>query len=294
MLKLIVLAAVWKIAAAAGGATEAETPLQINGEALPYSQWHVMAMPGDTISYDGASRLQPFLDDSSVDSDGSLTAPDQPGIYDLEFRTRSGDVVADLALFVLEPSSRIDADGRLNGYRIGQYPENEPKGFIRLDEGYGDVNVSPSFRIGQFLCKQQPDHWPKYLLISSDNLDRLEHLLAALNEDGITDADTFFVMSGYRTPFYNTAIGSAKLSRHMYGDATDVYVDVSPKDGIMDDVNRDGALNKEDANFFFDYADELFSKGDVSAGGLGSYGSNAVHGPFVHVDGRGRKARWGR
>jgi len=27
---------------------------------------------------------------------------------------------------------------------------------------------------------------------------------------------------------------------------------------------------------------------------LGSYKANAVHGPFVHVDGRGRAARWGR
>jgi len=27
-------------------------------------------------------------------------------------------------------------------------------------------------------------------------------------------------------------------------------------------------------------------------GGLGVYGSNAAHGPFIHVDVRGSKARW--
>lgn len=292
MLKLIVLAAVWKLTAAIGSASD--TPLQINGEVLPYDVWHVMVMPGETINYDGPNLLAPFLDDVEIQSRNAFTAPEKPGIYDLEFRTRSGEVASDIALFVLEPSSRIDASGRLNGYRIGQYPQDEPVGFIRLDEGNGDVQVSPNFRIGQFLCKQQPDHWPKYLLISSANLDRLEHLLAALRSDGITDAETFFVMSGYRTPFHNTAIGSAKLSRHMYGDATDIYIDVSPRDGVMDDINRDGALDKEDANFFYDYAEQLFARSDVSAGGLGSYDSNAVHGPFVHVDGRGRKARWGR
>ena len=27
-------------------------------------------------------------------------------------------------------------------------------------------------------------------------------------------------------------------------------------------------------------------------GGLGAYGSTAAHGPFVHVDTRGHRARW--
>jgi len=127
------------------------------------------------------------------------------------------------------------------------------------------------------------------------NKARLETLRENLVADGITDAKTFFVMSGFRTPFYNTAIGSAKYSRHMYGDASDIYIDVSPRDGNMDDLNKDGKITKADANFLYDYAAKLFSKSDkVKPGGLGSYKANAVHGPFVHVDGRGRAARWGR
>ena len=209
---------------------------------------------------------------------------------------RNGEPVADITVFVLEPHANIDAKGWLNGYRIGTYPKNPPDGFIRLD-GPEDrkQQITPHFKLGQFLCKQQPDHWPKYVLVSQDNMRRLEALLAELNADKTTDAKTFFVMSGFRTPFYNSAIGSAKFSRHMYGDAADIYVDYAPRNGNMDDLNRDGKVNKADANWLYDYAQRLFKKRtDLPKGGIGSYKANAVHGPFVHVDGRGRPARWGR
>ena len=146
----------------------------------------------------------------------------------------------------------------------------------------------------EYCVVKKPEHFPKYVLLSQPNLVRLETLLTALQEDGLTDAESFVVMSGFRTPFYNTAIGSARLSRHMYGDASDIYVDVAPADGVMDDLNRDGQLTKADANFLYDYAADLFANSNVDAGGIGAYGTNAVHGPFVHIDGRGRPARWGR
>ena len=222
-------------------------------------------------------------------------APDTAGVHELEVFDPSGEVVNTLAVFVLEPVASVDEGGYLEGYRIGAYPQDDPEGFIKLTPDDLDVAISPHFRVGQFLCKQQPEHFPKYVLVSDANLRRLEALLGALREDGLTDAETLFVMSGFRTPFYNAAIGSATLSRHMYGDAADVYVDVAPRDGVMDDINRDGQVTKADADFLYDYAEELFaSRDDVVQGGLGPYPANAVHGPFVHVDGRGRPARGGR
>lgn len=293
MIKTMLTASLLKFAGLTGAAQAA--PVSLDGEPLPHTVWHHLALPGDTVEYTAPAGMTAYLDGESFEADEPLVAPEKPGTYSLEFRNLEGEVTHEVALFVLEPSSNVDASGRINGFRMGDYPQDTPRGFIRLDEGYGDVNVSPSFKIGQFLCHQQPDHWPKYLLVSGDNLQRLEALLTSLNEDGITDADTFFVMSGYRTPFYNTAIGSATLSRHMYGDATDIYVDVAPRDGVMDDLNRDGAINKADADWLYDYAEDLFAADDtLPRGGIGSYKANAVHGPFVHVDGRGGKARWGR
>lgn len=275
---------------------QAEAPLnrgfKLGGDTVEYSVWHKMVMPGETLSVT-------LDDDRFADVDGNpvgngWTAPQQAGHYYMTVTDYSGAVISTVTLFVLEPSANINGKGYLGEYRIGKYPKDTPRGFIVVNKDDGDVAVSPSFNVGQFLCKQQPKTWPKYVLVSEPNLDRLETLLHDLNENDVTDAETFFVMSGFRTPFYNYAIGSAKYSRHMYGDATDIYIDTKPRDGVMDDINGDGVVTKADANFLYDYAQKLYSTADVSKGGIGSYKANAVHGPFVHVDGRGRAARWGR
>jgi hypothetical protein len=272
---------------------EAIDNVAINGEVLPYEQWHHSVLPGEPLSVTMPFGWEVNLQDESAE--GVATAPEEPGHYPLRIRDEAGSLRYEISLFVLEPATRISNGGYLNGYRIGKYPRNRPAGFIRLDAGDEDIPLSPSFNLGQFLCKQQPGHFPKYLLVSKPNLVRLEALLEALREDNLTDADTFFVMSGFRTPFYNTAIGSAKFSRHMYGDAADIYLDVAPANGVMDDINGDGKVTKADATFLYDYASKLYANTEgVSAGGIGAYGANSMRGPFVHIDGRGSVARWGR
>ena len=261
----------------------------LNGEAIPYQTWHHMMLPGETLPLVLEVGESATLDGEALPDSWT---PDAPGNHSL--RVMANDGVYDLSVFVMTPSSKIDSRGYIGKFRMGTYPKDTPRGFIRLREADMKMPVSPSFTVGQFICKQQPGLWPKYLLVSGENLTRLETLLASLKEEGLTDADTLFVMSGWRSPFYNTAIGSAKLSRHMYGDAADVYIDHAPRDGVMDDINGDGKVTKADANFMYDYSEELFDEEDVVSGGLGSYKANAVHGPFVHVDARGRPARWGR
>lgn len=272
--------------------------LKIDGVAAPYPVWFATALPGNVTELSVAPGHTVTLDGELVAGAGwqrQVTAPDKPGVYELRVTDADGGDLFQIAYFVLEPAKNIQR-GRLNGYRIGTYPVNAPEGFIRLDNRNDqETSISPHFRIGQFLCKQQPAHWPKYLLVTPDLLNRLEVLLAELRDDKVTDADTLFVMSGYRTPFYNTAIGSAKRSRHMWGDAADIYIDVAPRDGQMDDLNRDGKITKGDSNWLYDYAASLYAtRQDVVKGGIGAYRANAVHGPFVHIDGRGQQARWGR
>jgi hypothetical protein len=274
------------------GATELAADIQVNGSNVPFSTWHTTLMPGEALDWQTPANIRARINGERV---SAWRAPMEAGTHTLNFE-RGSEAVTSITVFVLEPASKIDKSGALNGYKIGTYPRARPEGFIRLDsaDDYATA-ISPSFKVGQFICKQQPNHFPKYVLVSKPNLKRSEALLESLKEDGLTDADTFFVMSGFRTPFYNTAIGSAKFSRHMYGDAFDIYVDVSPRDGVMDDLNKDGRVTKADANFLYDYAAELFAeRDDLPKGGIGAYGSNAAHGPFVHVDGRGSFARWGR
>jgi hypothetical protein len=94
---------------------------------------------------------------------------------------------------------------------------------------------------------------------------------------------------------YNRAIGNGQHSRHIYGGAADIYVDVSPRDDVMDDLNGDGRFDYRDAQWLYGLADELFGLPEYGEfrGGLGVYRRNSVHGPFLHVDARGRRARWG-
>lgn len=281
---------------AAKTVTKAETDIAahavtIRSDTLPRSTWHKTILPGETLFVDTQNEEKAYIDDQIVM--GAWTAPVEAGEHTLKILTPYEEI-ARVTIFVLEPSSSISKKGFIGKYRIGHYPRNTPKGFIKLDKDDRNIQISPHFKVGQFLCKQQPGTWPKYLIVSEDNLLRLETLLDDLNENRDTEADTLFVMSGFRTPFYNTAIGSAKFSRHMYGDAADVYVDTKPRDGNMDDLNRDGKITKADANFLYDYAGKLFKEKKLKPGGIGSYKANAVHGPFVHVDARGRPARWGR
>jgi len=102
-------------------------------------------------------------------------------------------------------------------------------------------------------------------------------------------------MSGFRTPRYNReggqTSGRASLSRHMYGDATDVFVD-NDRDGWTDDVNRDGRIDIRDAEVVARAAERVEARHPALVGGVGIYAATGVHGPFTHVDARGRRARW--
>ena len=78
-----------------------------------------------------------------------------------------------------------------------------------------------------------------------------------------------------------------------HGGAADVFVD-SDGDGNMDDLDGDGAVTRDDAAWLARFIDDMERAGRFGelVGGVGTYGSDAAHGPFVHVDARGYRARW--
>jgi hypothetical protein len=236
-----------------------------------------------------------------VGNDWVWTAPREPGLAVLSFE-RGGETIT-LNVFVLTPFENGE-ETALNGYRIGAYRQTlfrgmqsyaAPRGFIDLSHGPADLKIAPHFTLGQFICKQQPGHDPTYLLIRPATVLKLETLLEAANAKG-WEGNTFYVMSGFRTPFYNASIGNKTTSsRHLYGGAADIWLD-SDGDGRMDDLNGDGVINKDDARALGNLASELAATGGSNwpTGGIGVYGANAAHGPFVHIDARGYQARWGQ
>ena len=87
-------------------------------------------------------------------------------------------------------------------------------------------------------------------------------------------------------------------AREMYigrSPEADIFIDESPQDGMMDDLNGDGTIDYRDAAVLYKLFDDLYGDEDYEPfmGGLGRYKKTASHGPFVHVDVRGFRARWG-
>ena len=199
------------------------------------------------------------------------------------------------------PAKKVGKDGQLNGYRIGAYPQQPlrgldiylpPKGFVEVTEETAALRVSPNFTLGEFVSKQASGY-PKYVVLRSSLLLKLENILAGLNNAG-HPADRLVIMSGYRTPFYNRSIGNVQYSRHVWGGAADVYVDDDPRDGRIYERNGDGRVDRSDAKWFASFVDEMSRKGAFGprVGGLGVYGITSAHGPVIHVDVRGTRARW--
>ncbi|HJZ72005.1 MAG TPA: D-Ala-D-Ala carboxypeptidase family metallohydrolase [Vicinamibacterales bacterium] len=229
------------------------------------------------------------------------TAPDRPGAYLITFDGpgRKDSIAAHA--FVTVPAARV-RNGMLNGYQIGEYPATPasgnrlylpPTGFIEVTRENENTHVSPHFTLKQFVCKEDTTkNYPKYVVLKERLPMKLELVLEHVNAIGFS-ADTLHVMSAYRTPYYNHAIGDVKYSMHQWGSAADIYVDPQNRNR-MEDLNRDGRVDSNDAKFLYDQIERLLAQPEYRRfeGGMGFYPATAAHPPFVHVDVRGTAARW--
>jgi uncharacterized protein YcbK (DUF882 family) len=225
--------------------------------------------------------------------------PTRPGAYRLLSETRQA-----LTCFVLTPFS-AKVRGSIGSYRMGTWPfeskaasnpaYDNPPGFVEVTPENLGTHVSEHFTLGQFVTKGQNDVWPKYLALDPRLVDKLELTIDELNRRG-HPVRQLTVMSGFRTPEYNESGGDpggrSAVSRHMFGDAADVYPD-SRGAGWIDDLNRDGRRDIRDARVLAAAAAAVEEKHPELAGGIGIYPGANGHGPFVHIDARGRRARWG-
>ena len=268
-----------------------------------YRIFSLFAMPGERVVVKTSVQTRAHArggDTLPVEGGHVWVAPQEPGLYVLDLMSDS-DVMR-VNAFVLRPATDIRNE-RLEGYRIGSYAEPRvtgraqyprPEGFVEVTEENQDTFVSPHFRLSQFLCHQASDY-PKFLIVKPALLAKLERVLEEVNKAGHR-TDGFVVMSGYRTPWYNRAIGNeTDYSRHLQGDAADIFID-EDGDRYIDDLNNDGVSSLEDAQVLYDIVQGLSEEPwwGPYQGGLGEYSPNRVRGAFIHVDARGLPVRWGR
>jgi hypothetical protein len=192
--------------------------------------------------------------------------------------------------------------GYVGRYYVGWWPSEgstppynyrNPVGFVEVNREAAEWRISRHFRLKDFLTRDQPDVWPKYLVLREELLDKLELVLASLEAQGIPTSKVV-VLSGFRTPQYNRAIsyeGAAYASRHMYGDAADLIVDADG-DGRMDDLNGDGVVDFHDTDVINRAVERVERRYPELVGGLGLYHAMGPSGPFAHIDVRGSRARW--
>jgi uncharacterized protein YcbK (DUF882 family) len=253
---------------------------------------------------EAAAHFEGEQGESVVSED--FLAPTDPGIYKMAVAFgKVRQAIDDLRVITLVPFSEKKGD-RIGLYYLGRWPYEKggtprsaayanPSGFVEVTRENRSTPVSEHFKLGDFLTKDQFDVWPKYMLLDPRLLDKLELTITELEARGI-DVRYMHVMSGFRTPRYNVSGGNtegrANLSRHMYGDAADVFVD-NDRNGTMDDLNGDGRVDTGDSQVIAEAVQKVEARYPALVGGVGIYKACCGHGPFTHVDVRGYRARWG-
>jgi len=279
----------------------------------------LFALPGEAIVFDLASyaglpvhRLpsigivaDPHLEVTLKNDRFKVTAPETPGIYGALFQepapAKSAAPLPYRMQIVVMRSAADAQNGVLNGYPVGIFPSSgdgerwrfeRPRGFVEITEANRNVPLSDHFSLGDLDCKLERPY-PHYAVIQTSLLVKLEGFVDILQRRGLPGSH-MKIMSGFRTPDYNREIGNeTTFSRHIAGDAADIFLDRN-NDGRMDDLNRDGRVNRRDAKLLLSIVESMDESPEYGAlvGGASAYRANASHGPFLHVDARGYPARW--
>ena len=256
-------------------------PLAVRGAALGFTyQWIKV---GGTEAGDVARPL---------DGD-TLLAPLEAGFYELVV-SRSGisQRIAEPRLAVLVPFE-LKLGSSLNGYQIGRYPSEwahdeqaeRPVGFAEVHADELDLPLTRHLKLRDFLTHDAQTIWPRYLAIDPRVLDKIELVLSELARRRGEERMDFNleVHSGFRTPLHNAGVeGSARDSRHLYGDAADVAID----------ADGDGKLTLFDAYRVETAVDWVERMHPELAGGLGVYSSRRFNTPYCHIVARGERKRW--
>lgn len=256
--------------------------------------------PGDTV---GSAVVATVPAGANSDSSAVLNLPAQTGIWSLAIAIGNAiRPIADFSVITLLPASQKKA-GRIGLYYIGNWPTGRvtpkadytpPSGFIEVTADEQNTALSEHFKLRDFFPHDQQAVWPKYIVVKMKLVDKLELVLEDLRAHGIR-TDGVKVLSGFRTPQYNKTggdpSGRAALSRHMYGDAADIFID-NDGNGSMDDLNRDGRVNINDARVILAAVNRVEAAHPSLIGGCGVYAGTSAHGPFTHIDTRGYPARW--
>ena len=225
-----------------------------------------------------------------------LVGPATPGFYRLAL-VHDGErrLVDGLTVTVLVPFGEKHGP-TLQGVRLGTWAaerrgddgeHGHPRGFVPVADAALALPISTHLRLRDFLTTPDThrDGFPGFAALDPRLLDKLELVMTELRRNMGSDAPSphLLVNSGFRPPAYNRTVnGAAKDSRHQYGDAADVRID----------LNGDGRFSAAEARKVTQAVDRVEREHPDLVGGLGLYTSRRYRSPYVHIDARGKRARW--
>jgi hypothetical protein len=285
--------------------TEGGSPFDLPDIPPAISAAGVLRVPQSMTGKSGALRYQTLTPGEAVAVPGFVSllgeqAIRTPAVHYLA-HPLGDSVPSGFALIVTRPFGEKKGE-YLGRYRLGRWPAERwiisrayanPSGFIEVTEKNVQLSLSPHFTLGDFLTHDQPNVWPKYVIVEPKLIDKLELVVQELERRGIP-ARTVRVLSGFRAPYYNergVGEGMARTSRHMFGDAADIIID-DDGDGRMDDLNRDRRPTVDDTRPLVNAIAAVEAAHPELTGGLGTYAATGPSGPFAHIDVRGTSARW--
>jgi hypothetical protein len=152
--------------------------------------------------------------------------------------------------------------------------------FYKLSMEQAMEKIVDNWRIIDFISGDQKNHWfysldkEFYWLIDKKVLIAFLQLKKKMEEKDL-DWDAIRLNSANRSPYWNGVVGGAAYSRHLCGDAIDFSVG---------DVDKNGIANYEDKLKVLELCELII--GDK--GGIGLYPKTQA----IHIDTRGRSARW--
>lgn len=229
----------------------------------------------------------------------SLASPELPGFYKLALlREGRRRIVDGLTVTVLIPFGEKEG-ATLHGVRLGTWAGERrgggggdlPVGFFPVPEVALTLPVSAHLQVRDLLIPSDtPEEAPPSFATLDDRLlDKLELVMTELQRmvseegRGVDGAPSLLVNSGFRAPVYNrTVSGAANDSRHQYGDAADVRID----------LNGDGRFTLDEARKVARAVEAVERAHPEFIGGLGLYTSRRYRSPYVHIDARGKRVRW--
>lgn len=307
---LILLILSFSLNTAAFSTEHANFSIEYDDLKIPLKTFSIFVLPREEIKFsiaeeDRGQMYQIELGGKIYESATSFTwkAHAESGHYQATIKEKntngSGSEIK-INVFVLHPHQKKNGQ-YLEDFRIGHYPEIpaekrehyvKPEGFLKIEESLLEVNLTPHFTMKQFLTRQS-NKLPQFIAIQESLLLKLEFFLAEVNNAGYP-AETFGIVSLYRSPYFNKKLGNnSDFSRHLFGDAADIYIDNSGNEW-MDDLDGDGNSTIADSDILYDLAVKFDQKEEFAdlQGGVSSYKGNGVRGPFIHIDTRGFHISW--